>query len=149
SWQTLGASTIIIPWGETYTALATGTVDAITARVEAHYQMKQTEIVKFMTITKEFYQMSIPVMSAKTQARLSASQMRAIMEASLESAKFFGEITSKLGDTLYDKVVREHGVSVIHAPIGPWQRKIQPAYATFEKEGVVPAGMIKYVQDLK
>ena len=104
SWQTLGANTIIIPWGETYTALATGTVDAITARVEAHYQMKQTEIAKYMTITKEFYQTSIPVMSAKTHAELTPDQIALITQAAYDAGDFFTNVTSALATEYYDRV---------------------------------------------
>lgn len=149
SWETLGAKIIILPWGETYTGLATGTVDAITARVEAHYQMKQTEIAKYMTITKEFYQSSIPVISAKTAAKLSAEQMAILEDAAREAGDHFTNVTSALANEFYDKVIEEHGVTVIRVPVGPWQKKIQAAYPTFEKEGIVPAGMIEYVQGLK
>lgn len=149
SWQTLGANTIILPWGETYTALATGTVEAITARVEAHYQMKQTEVAKFMTITREFYQTSIPVMSAKIHAKLTPAQVELITQASSDAGDFFTSVTSSLASEYYGRVIKEHGVSVIEVPIGPWQDKIRPAYATFEKEGIIPAGIIGYIEALK
>ena len=40
-------------------------------------------------------------------------------------------------------------MSVIEAPIEPWQAKIKPAYATFEEEGIFPEGTISYIESLK
>jgi len=149
SWQTLGANTVIIPWGEVYTALATGTVEAVTARVEAHYQMKQTEVAKFMTITKEFFQVYIPVMSKKTVDRLSPQQMTAIRDAARESGEYFTKLSAEAAREFQAKVRTEHGVTILEPPLGPWQQAMQPAYVKFEEEGIIPKGMIRQIIDLK
>lgn len=149
SWQTLGANTIIIPWGETYTALATGTVDAVTARVEAHYQMKQTEVAKYMTVTKEYFQVYIPVMSRKTVDRLTPPQMAAIRDAARESGDYFTKLSTEAVKEFQNKVRSEHGVTILEPPLGPWQQAMQPAYVKFEEEGIIPKGMIKQIIDLK
>ena len=149
SWQTLGANTIIIPWGETYTALATGTVEAVTARVEAHYQMKQTEVAKFMTVTKEYFQIYIPVMSRKTVDRLTPQQMAAIRDAARESGEYFTRLSAEAARDFQAKVRSEHGVTILEPPLGPWQNAMQPAYVKFEEEGIIPKGMIRQIIDLK
>jgi tripartite ATP-independent transporter DctP family solute receptor len=149
SWQTLGANTIIIPWGETYTALATGTVEAVTARVEAHYQMKQTEVAKYMTVTKEYFQIYIPVMSRKTVERLTPQQMNAIRDAARESGEHFTKLSADAAKEMQAKVRSEHGVTILEPSLAPWQQAMAPAYAKFEEEGVIPKGMIKQIIDLK
>lgn len=149
SWQTLGANTVIIPWGETYTALSTGTVEAVTARVEAHYQMKQTEVAKFMTVTQEYFQIYIPVLSRRTVEKLQPGQLAMIREAAKEAGDHFTKITAEAAKTFRDKVRTEHGVQIIEAPLGPWQAAMAPAYAKLEEEGVLPKGIVKQVTDLR
>ena len=149
SWETLGAAIQIIPWGETYTALATGTVDCITARVEAHYNMKQTEVAKFITVTKEYYQVYVPLLSQKTVAKLTPAQLAIVEEAAYEAGEWFTQYGIGQMDTYKEKVKNEHGVSIIEPPLKPWQDKIRPAYATFEKEGEIPAGLIGFISALK
>ncbi len=149
SWQTLGANTVIIPWGETYAALATGTVEAVTARVEAHYQMKQTEVAKYLTVTQEYFQIYIPVLSKKTVDKLSAEQIAAIREAAKEAGERFTQLTADATRIFREKVRTEHGVSIIEPPLAPWQQAMQAAYVKFEEEGIVPKGMIKAITDLK
>lgn len=149
SWQTLGANTVIIPWGEVYTALATGTVEAVTARVEAHYQMKQTEVAKFMTVTKEYFQVYIPVMSKKTADRLTPQQMTAVRDAAREAGEYYTKLSREATRDFQAKVRTEHGVAILEPSLGPWQQAMQPAYKTFEEEGIIPKGMIKQIIDLK
>ena len=149
SWETLGANVQIIPWGETYTALATGTVDCITARVEAHDAMRQTEIAKYITITKEYFQFFLPVMSNKAMARLTPEQVATVKEAAYEAGDWFADFTGKSQLKYEDLVRTKDGVTIIEPPLGPWQDKIRPAYATFEKEGEIPAGMIERVLAVK
>ena len=149
SWQTLGANTVIIPWGEVYTALATGTVEAVTARVEAHYQMKQTEVAKFMTVTKEYFQVYIPVMSKKAVDRLTPQQMTVVRDAAREAGEYYAKLSREATRDFQAKVRTEHGVTILEPPLGPWQQAMQPAYKTFEEEGIIPKGMIKQIIDLK
>lgn len=149
SWETLGANVQIIPWGETYTALATGTVDCITARVEAHDAMRQTEIAKYITITKEFYQYFLPVMSNKTIAKITPEQVKIVEEAAYEAGEWFADYTGS-SQLRYEDLVRDKdGVSIIEPPLVPWREAISPAYKTFEEEGEIPAGMIERVQSVQ
>ena len=149
SWETLGANIQIIPWGETYTALATGTVDCITARVEAHYAMKQTEVAKYITVTKEYFQVYVPLVSKAALERLSDEQEKVIAEAAYEAGEWFANYTGSMQSDFEDKVRSEHGVTIIEPPLNAWQDKIRPAYATFEKEGEIPAGMIERISAVK
>ena len=148
SWETLGAGIQIIPWAETYTALATRTVDCITARVEAHYNMKQTEVAKYITITKEYFQAYIPLISRKTLARLTPAQIAIIEEAAYDAGEWFTAFGRDMQLTYEQKVIDEHGVSIIRVPLGPWSEKIRPAYGKFESEGEIPAGMIDTISAL-
>ena len=43
AWAAFGANIQVIPWPDTYTALATGTVDGLTTVLSASYLTKQTE----------------------------------------------------------------------------------------------------------
>jgi TRAP-type C4-dicarboxylate transport system substrate-binding protein len=149
TWQTLGANTVIIPWAETYTALATGTVEAVTARVEAHYQTKQTEVAKFMTVTEEYYQAYLPIMSRATQRRLKPEQFEAIRQSAIEAGAEFMRLSAAATLEYRDRVRNEHGVTVIYPPLAPWQDAVRPIHARFEQEGIVPAGLIAQIRAMR
>lgn len=149
TWQTLGANTVIIPWAETYTALATGTVEAVTARVEAHYQTKQTEVAKYMTVTEEYYQAYMPIMSRATERRLKPEQLAAIRQAASEAGAEFMRLSAAATLEYRDRVRNEHGVTVIYPPLAPWQDAVRPIHARFEQEGIVPAGLIAQIRAMR
>lgn len=146
TWQTLGANTVIIPWAETYTALATGTVEAVTARVEAHYQTKQTEVAKYLTVTEEYYQAYLPTMSRATLRRLKPEQIAAIRQAASEAGAEFMRLSAEATVEYRDRVRNEHGVTVIYPPLAPWQEAVRPIHARFEQEGIVPPGLIAQIR---
>lgn len=149
SWQTLGADIQIIPWAETYTALATGTVDCITARVEAHHAMRQTEVAKYITVTKEYFQVYAPLISSRTAERLSAEQIAILTDAAAEAGRWFSDFTASKQDEFENIVKTQDGVSIIAPPLAPWQDKIRPAYKTFEDEGEIPAGIVAKISAIK
>ncbi|MCG8669733.1 MAG: TRAP transporter substrate-binding protein DctP, partial [Pseudomonadales bacterium] len=149
SWETLGADIQIIPWAATYTALATGTVDCITARVEAHHAMRQTEVAKYITITKEYFQVYAPLISQHTADRLSDEQIAILQEAAFEAGEWFSAFTASMQSEFEETVKNEDGVSIIEPPLAPWQDKIRPAYATFETEGEIPAGIVETISAIQ
>ena len=142
TWQTLGANTVIIPWGEVYTALATGTVDAVTARVEAHYATKQTEVAKFMTVTEEYYQAYLPVISKHTYDKLKPEYVAALKQAASEAGAEFMRLSAAATEIYNRKVRDEHGVSIIYPPLAPWKDAVRPIQSKFEEEGIIPKGML-------
>ena len=148
AWQTLGANTVIIPWAQTYSALATGTVEAVTARIEAHYQMKQTEVAKFLTVTEEYYQIYIPLLSAERAKQLTPQQMQIISRAAREAGDYFTKLTTDITGEMIHKVRGEQGVAVIYPPLGPWQATMKPAIVKLESEGVVPKDIVDDIQAL-
>ena len=149
SWETLGADIQIIPWAETYTALATGTVDCITARVEAHHAMRQTEVAKYITITKEYFQVYAPLISQHAVDRLTDQQLAIVQEAALEAGLWFSGYTASVQNEFEERVKNEDGVSIIEPPLGPWQDKIRSAYKTFEDEGEIPTGIVAAISAIQ
>ena len=85
AWAAFGANIQVIPWPDTYTALATGTVDGLTTVLSASYLTKQTEAVRFFTNVAEYYQIVVPVMSKRTFDKLTPEQ-RAIFETAAKEA---------------------------------------------------------------
>ncbi len=149
TWQTLGTNTVIIPWGEVYTALATGTVDAVTARVEAHYATKQTEVAKYMTVTEEYYQAYLPVMSKRTYDKLKPGHVAAIKKAASEAGAEFMRLSAEATATYQAKVKDENGVSIIYPPLAPWKEAVRPIHGKFEEEGIIPKGMLSEIAAIK
>ena len=43
----------------------------------------------------------------------------------------------------------KHGVSFIEVPLKPWHDKMAPVLAEFEKDGVLPAGLVDKVKAIK
>lgn len=149
TWQTLGTNTVIIPWGEVYTALATGTIEAVTARVEAHYATKQTEVAKYMTVTEEYYQTYLPVMSKRSYDRLKPEHRSAVVKAASEAGVEFMRLSAEATETYQARVKNEHGVSIIYPPLGPWKAAVQPIQGKFEEEGIIPKGMLAEIAAIK
>jgi len=147
SWQTLGANTVVIPWGEVYSALSTGVVEAVTGQIESHYLAKQTEVAKFLTITEEYYQVYMPVMSAKTAAKLTPQQMSIIRAAAKEAGDFWTKDTADAQET-YKTRAEAAGVRVTRQNIAPWREAIKPAHDKLIEEGIVPKDLVEFIRAL-
>jgi tripartite ATP-independent transporter DctP family solute receptor len=149
SWQTLGANTVVLPWSETYIGLSTGTIEAVTARIEAHYQMKQTEVAKYLTVTEEYYQAYMPIMSKATADKLSPEQMTIVRQALSEAGAEFMRLSAEMTGAYRNKVRSEHGVTVIYPPLGPWIEAMKPVHAQLESIGGLPQSLIDEVKALR
>lgn len=147
SWQTLGANTVVIPWGEVYSALSTGVVEAVTGQIESHFLAKQTEVAKFLTITEEYYQVYMPVMSAKTAAKLTPDQLGIIRAAAKEAGDFWTKATAEAQDE-YKIKAEAQGVRVTRQNVAPWREAIKPAHDKLIEEGVVPKELVEYIRTL-
>lgn len=83
--ESLGAVVTQIAWPETYMALAQNVVDAQENPLNAIYYAKFYEVQKHLALTRHAYSCLIPVMSAKTWAKLTAEQKQILKEEAKRS----------------------------------------------------------------
>ena len=92
TFKSLEANAQAINWGEVYTALSSGVVDAVEAPLESIWAAKFYEVKKTISMTGHFTNWISPIMSADVFASMPAD-LQAIM---LEEAEIAGEIITAL-----------------------------------------------------
>jgi TRAP-type C4-dicarboxylate transport system substrate-binding protein len=134
------------PWPDTYTALATGTVDGLTTVLSASYLTKQTEAARFFTNVGEYYQIVVPVMSKRTWDKLTpaaAPDLRDRREGS--GREVSGGVRGERDE--YDrKAQNDHGVTIITPPMKPWLDVAKTVFERFENENILPKGLVGQVR---
>lgn len=92
TFKALDANAQTINFGEAYTALSSGTVDAIESPLESLYAAKFWEVKKVISTTGHFTNWIAPIMSAKVFNALPAETQQIL----LEEAEIAGEIITAL-----------------------------------------------------
>jgi tripartite ATP-independent transporter DctP family solute receptor len=92
TFKALEANAQAINWGEVYTALSSGVVDAVEAPLESIWAAKFYEVKKTISMTGHFTNWISPIMSAEVFASMPAD-LQAIM---LEESEIAGEIITAL-----------------------------------------------------
>ena len=92
TFKALEANAQTINFGEAYTALTSGVVDAVESPLESLYAAKFFEVKKVVSMTGHFTNWIAPIMSAKVFASLSPEDQKIL----LEEAEIGGEIITAL-----------------------------------------------------
>ncbi len=81
TFNAMGAKSTPMPYGEVYTALATGTVDGAENDTTGYRNMKFYEQAPNLSLTGHFFLFKVVVASPRFLARLSSKQREALMQA--------------------------------------------------------------------
>ncbi len=149
AWNGMGANVQVYSWGDTYTAIATGAVDCLTTVVSASYLVKHTELLKYFTNVKEYYQIILPVISKKTWDKLNAQQKAIMIQAANEGGKEYMRISAIDDAGHVKKAKEEHGLTIINPPLEPWFKKAEAVHAKLEASGVLPKGVVAAAKSIK
>ncbi len=149
SWTALGASLHVMPWADVYTAFATGQVDAVTAAFTFPYKAKHVEFGKYFTNLKEYFQPISPVIGISTWNRLNGDQQKALEQAAEDAGDAFVKVSG--GQVMESKMggMNDYGVTFLEVPLKPWHDKMAPVLVQFEKDGILPKGLVAQVKAIK
>ena len=129
--KALGGTAVPIAWGETFTAVQTGTVDGLEIPVAVIDQNKYFEVTKFLSMTNHIYSMIGLVMSKRTLDRIPADLKPAITEAAAAATtaqrKASGENARALVTTLKTKGMQVNEI----ADAGAFRKAVLPMYENF------------------
>src|SRR6266849_2817329 len=114
-WQAAGASIVLIPSNEVYTALQTGVAEATDTSTGSFVSFRIYEQVKCITAPGDnaLWFMYEPVlMSKKSFDRLNKQQQEVLLKAGKKAEDFFNQATKKLDDEMVD-TFKKNNVEVV------------------------------------
>ncbi len=97
-WQTLGTLPTSIPFGEIYTSMQTGVINAAEGAPVTYTTSKHNEVAKYLSLTEHQWLVSVLWMSDKSWAKLPADVQKAVAAAGQEMTKYEIELNAKADD---------------------------------------------------
>jgi len=141
----LGAIATPLAWGEVYTALQTGVVDAAENNVTALTLARHGEVMKFYTRDEHTRTPDIILVATATLDRLTPEQKKIVASAARESATWHAANWRKaLQDAEKDAV--KMGVTFVEADKAAYRKAVQPMYDELSPE---LADLAKRIQAVK
>ena len=149
SWRQLGANPIVVAFAEAYLAMKNRTVDGITEVIDTAWDHRHTEVLKYITMTYEFYQSPCIIFNKSKWESLSPQNQKLLIEASNEAGTWYTSYSYDYMLSRKKDVIDKHGVSVIEVPLKPWQDKMRPSYPKLEKMLDISDGYLEKIMAIK
>jgi TRAP-type C4-dicarboxylate transport system substrate-binding protein len=147
--QALGATITVIPWGETYLALKQGMVEAVTSPLDSLYDIKFTEVCKYVTEIKEFFQNQTLVINNKKWQSFPPAIQKAINEAATEMARTMNTKLYAQVEKDMQRMMDDHGAAFIRVSLKSFQEKVKPSVDELENQNFWPKGLYNRIQEIK
>ncbi len=122
--QALGGSATPIPWGELYTALQQGVVDAAENNPPSFYLSRHYEVCKYYSLDEHTAIPDILLISTKVWDNLSTQEQQWLQAAVDESVDYQRKLWKESSDHAL-KMVQEAGVEVIYPDKSNFQEAVQ------------------------
>ena len=145
--EAMGANATPMPYGEVYTALKTGLVDAAENNYPSYESSRHFEVAKYYSLTEHSMAPEMLLFSKRTWDTLSAEDQKAIRQAAKESVPYM----RKLWDEREEKslaIVKAGGAEIIQVDKASFQAAMKPVYDKFITDAKLK-DLVKRIQDTK
>ncbi len=100
TFKALGANPVPMAFGELYTAMETGAIDAQDHPISTLYAGKFYEIQKYLSMTRHAYTAVTVIMNKKRFDRLPENYQKVLLECAADAAKYQRDLNSKQEDQM-------------------------------------------------
>lgn len=112
TWSTAGALVVAMPWGEIYSALQTGVVNAFESTLSGYFGSKFYEVAKYMSNTQHLIMVSHFLMSEATAKKLPPEYVKIIEDLSNEISHIFTDKGYEFDKQIISDLQEKYGVNV-------------------------------------
>lgn len=123
--KALGSVVSPMPYGEIFTALQLGTIDAEVQNLANVLFDKHYEVAKFINTTIPFFYLEPLLMSNAVYKKLPADIQKAIDECALEAAVWQRAEYLKLRDSQYIPELKKQGVKFVESELETWRKALE------------------------
>lgn len=135
--STMGGSPTPISWGELYTSLDQGVVDAAENNPPSLYTSRHYEICNYYCLDEHVRVPDVLVISTRVWAELTPEQQNILQEAVDESVEYQRKIWIESEQESFD-VFKEKGIEIIRPDKAPFIESVQPIWQKYRKTSLGP-----------
>ena len=125
--RAMGAEPTPMAWGEVYSALQTGTLDAAEAQPTAIWGAKLYEVIKDVTLTGHIQLVTALVIGKDTWDQISPENQEIVRNLAVENGRYASGLTIELGEQAL-KDVAATGVEVREVDLAPFKEAVAGVY---------------------
>lgn len=133
AWKAMGASPTPMAFGEVYSALQTGVIDAQENPFALIASNKIQEVQKYLMLTHHVYGYVMLTMSDITYQKLTPEQQKAIEEAAQEATQFENDLVAKQEEELL-KLLKESGMEVVEPDTAAFMEAAKTVHGKFAQQ---------------
>ncbi len=142
SMKALGASPLPMAFGELYTALEQGTVDAQENPLAVIYSSRFFEVQKYLAMTGHFYSPAMLLIGEQFWQGLSKEQQAILRDAAVQARDYERKLSVE-ADRILEAACKEKGMLVTHPAKGPFIKAVAGVYANSEVIRAIGGGNAK------
>ncbi|MXN65565.1 DctP family TRAP transporter solute-binding subunit [Stappia sp. GBMRC 2046] len=131
--RAMGAEPTPIAWGEVYSALQLGSIDAAEAQPTAIKGAKLYEVIKNVTKTGHIQLVTALVVSADAWDQISPENQQIVRDLAVENGRYASQLTIDLGEQALADVAAS-GVTVSEVDLEPFKEAVSGVYGLLELE---------------
>ena len=131
--RAMGAEPTPIAWGEVYSALQLGSIDAAEAQPTAIWGAKLYEVIKHVTKTGHIQLVTALVVSAESWNKLSDEHKVIVRNLAVENGRYASGLTIELGEEAMKKVAQS-GVVISDVDLAPFKEAVAGVYTLLDLE---------------
>ncbi len=131
--RAMGAEPTPMPWGEVYSALQLGTLDAAEAQPTAIWGAKLYEVIKHVNKTGHIQLVTALVVGADTWDQISPENQKIVRDLAVENGRYASGLTIELGEKALEDVAAS-GVEVHEVDLAPFKEAVAPVYGMLDLE---------------
>lgn len=131
--RAMGAEPTPMPWGEVYSALQLGTLDAAEAQPTAIWGAKLYEVIKDVTKTGHIQLVTALVISAQSWDEISPENQKIVRDLAVKNGRYASGLTIELGEKALADVAAQ-GVAVNEVDVEPFKEAVASVYAKLDLE---------------
>lgn len=146
SFDVVGAFPVSVAWGDIYTSLQQGTIDAVSGTTLTNmYSGKFYEQTKYITITGHHYSPSAVVMNKALWDGLTPEDQEVVQRAFNEAKMYQREVAVETAAKC-EEDIKASGVEIINVDADEWAAAMAPVYETWVGQNGVTQELVDAIQ---
>ena len=147
SFAAIGAMPLSVAWGDIYTSLQQGTIDAVSGTTLTNmYGGKFYEQTDYITMTAHHFVPSLVVMNESLWNSLSAEDQEIVQKAFDEAVTYQRQVAFDMADE-YEQNIIDAGVEIIQVDTQEWSDAMSSVYDTWVGQNGIEQEMIDRIRE--